>query len=163
MTAKFYNEIFTYTNQKEIGQDFLRFGENLSINDKVVVEFPSHGAVIVIDVIFPKIDSLVENITTKMFNCRREKIRQLHSFSSKNSQESTTSYNSKPGFCVPSFTSFIRLTWYQKWCCWDYYLRINNNNNNNNNNDNSNDSIHDGDNINNINKLQGFDLVNNKF
>ena len=55
---------------------FLRFGENLSINDKVVVKFPSHGAVIVIDAIFPKIDSLVENITTKMFNCRREKIRQ---------------------------------------------------------------------------------------
>ena len=32
-----------------------------------------------IDVIFPKIDSLVENITTKMFNCLKEKIRQLHS------------------------------------------------------------------------------------
>lgn len=43
---------------------------------KSFVKFPSHGAVIVIDVIFPKIDSLVENITTKVFNCHREKIRQ---------------------------------------------------------------------------------------
>ena len=62
-------------------QDFLRFGENLSINDKVVLKFhigllPSHHAVILIDVIFPKMDSLVGNKATKMFNCRREAISQ---------------------------------------------------------------------------------------
>ena len=49
---------------KTNGHDFLRFGESLSVNDKVVLKFhigllPSHRAVILIDVIFPKMNSLV--------------------------------------------------------------------------------------------------------
>ena len=72
---------FSVSKLKTIGHDFLRFGESLSINDKVVLKFhigllPSHRGAILIHAIFPKIDSVVENKTTKMFNCRRETISQ---------------------------------------------------------------------------------------
>ena len=63
------------------GHDFSKFSESLSISDKVVLKsliglLPSHRAVVLIDAIFPKIDSLVGNKATKMFNCGRETISQ---------------------------------------------------------------------------------------
>ena len=55
---------FCVSKLKTNGHDFLRFGESLSINYKVVLKFhigllPSYRAVILFNAIFPKIDSLV--------------------------------------------------------------------------------------------------------